>query len=54
MVLIRRRKLCINWHWPMMLWTIYRQGTWTAVGVGPLEIVWPRRGYWLPKSTAGC
>lgn len=53
-VLVKHPKLVVNWHgWRMIrIWKVYRYPTLTACGFGPLEIVWPRRGYVLPESAA--
>lgn len=48
MVLINHRKLFVAWHWPILVFTGYRFPTLTTIGIGPLEITWPRLGYWLP------
>jgi hypothetical protein len=53
MNLVNCAKLCINWHWPILVWAWRRYPTLTAVGVGPLEIVWPRRGYELLTGRQG-
>jgi hypothetical protein len=52
--LIHHPKLVVNWHgWlTIKIWKVRRYPTLTACGFGPLEIVWPRRGYVLPESAA--
>lgn len=50
--IIKHPRLAVNWHWPIMAWKIRRYPTLTALALGPLEIVWPRRGYVLPESAA--
>lgn len=54
-VLIKHPKLAVNWHGFLTIdvWTVRRYPTLTVCGFGPLEIVWPRRGYVLPESAAG-
>lgn len=51
-VLIKHPKLCVNWHWPIMLLKLRRYPTLTVCMIGPVEIVWSRRGYVLPQSAA--